>query len=153
RWQNAHDVAAELQWAREAASTAAQPSRRERFAWSTAAAAGIVAAIAVLLAVRASPRPPAPPAAPASVEQPLLLASNSLSDVPSDWSLDGRFIAMERVPLGSTRGGDIWLVSPDGHDARPLIDTDAHEAEAVLSPDGNYLAYVSDETGGLDVYA
>ena len=65
-------------------------------------------------------------------------------------SRDGR----ELVLIVRRGGGqDIWRLSLDG-DARPepFLETPALESAPALSPDGRYLAYVSDESGRNAVY-
>jgi eukaryotic-like serine/threonine-protein kinase len=61
-----------------------------------------------------------------------------------------------------TRGyqspGDLWVASaaPAGdsiRQARPFVVTDADEQTPRLSPDGRWVAYISNETGQFEVYA
>jgi serine/threonine-protein kinase len=53
----------------------------------------------------------------------------------------------------STRG-DIWVLSLEGEwRARPLVQTPASEAGGVFSTDGRWIAYDSNESGRLEVYA
>ena len=48
---------------------------------------------------------------------------------------------------------DVWLVSADGEgELVPVAATTATEMDAKFSPDGRWLAYVSDETGRPEVY-
>lgn len=48
---------------------------------------------------------------------------------------------------------DIWIAPVDSPQAaRPLVRTPFEEREIALSPDGRWLAYVSDETGSNEVY-
>ena len=70
---------------------------------------------------------------------------------PSDWSRDGRFfIYTENNP--KTRQ-DIWVWPvADKQPPWPFAATEADEGAAKLSPDGRWLAYVSDETGRSEVY-
>jgi len=50
-------------------------------------------------------------------------------------------------------GNDIYTLSMDGDsEPQPIINTPAYECCAVFSPDGKWLAYVSDEGGRLNVY-
>jgi hypothetical protein len=79
----------------------------------------------------------------------MLDAPDSLSDLPTDWSADGRRIVLQRTMTHSTRGWDIWLMSADGHEARPLLEG---ASESAFSPDGRWLAYVSTEAGSPNVY-
>jgi len=46
---------------------------------------------------------------------------------------------------------DIWVRPVDGS-SRPFLHTDANERTGRFSPDGRWLAYVSDETGEYQVY-
>jgi serine/threonine-protein kinase len=50
--------------------------------------------------------------------------------------------------------GDVWMFSVGGApDAtEPLLSTPANERNAVVSPDGRWLAYQSDESGGVEVH-
>jgi serine/threonine-protein kinase len=70
---------------------------------------------------------------------------------PESLSPDGKSMAF--VELHPTRRGDIWLMSLEGdRQARPLLATDADEQEPRFSPDGRWLAYVSNETGRDEVF-
>ena len=68
----------------------------------------------------------------------------------SAWSADGRtFVFFER-------GGalpDIGLFSMEGDRAsEPLLATESRETAPSISPDGNWIAYASDETGQPEVH-
>jgi eukaryotic-like serine/threonine-protein kinase len=68
---------------------------------------------------------------------------------PMSWSPDGSTVAFhERKPNGER---DIWVVSP-GSDPVPFLLTPFDERSPRFSPDGKWLAYVSDESGRNDVY-
>jgi serine/threonine-protein kinase len=68
---------------------------------------------------------------------------------PTSWSPDGSTLAFhERKPNGER---DIWVVSP-GSDPVPFLLTPFDERSPRFSPDGKWLAYVSDESGRNDVY-
>ena len=68
---------------------------------------------------------------------------------PMSWSPDGSTLAFhERKPDGER---DIWVVSPGG-DPVPFLLTPFDERSPRFSPDGKWLAYVSDESGRNDVY-
>jgi serine/threonine-protein kinase len=65
------------------------------------------------------------------------------------WSPDGMTLAFhERKPNGER---DIWVVS-QGNDPVPFLLTPFDERSPRFSPDGKWLAYVSDESGRNDVY-
>jgi serine/threonine-protein kinase len=54
---------------------------------------------------------------------------------------------------GQTTGWDIWLLSLTGERKEgPFLQTPANEGNAIFSPDGRWLAYVSDESGRDEVY-
>jgi eukaryotic-like serine/threonine-protein kinase len=68
---------------------------------------------------------------------------------PMSWSPDGSTLAFhERKPDGER---DIWVVSA-GSDPVPFLITPFDERSPRFSPDGKWLAYVSDESGRNDVY-
>jgi serine/threonine protein kinase len=68
---------------------------------------------------------------------------------PDSWSPDGRLLIFEDGPGGSTR--DLWLL-PIGEDPRPLVASRFNERGAAFSPDGRWIAFVSDESGRAEVY-
>ena len=68
-----------------------------------------------------------------------------------DWSADGRFI-LYRV-LGAKTKNDIWVLPLFGdRKSYPLLQTEFVESAATFSPDGRWVAYVTDETGTNEVY-
>ena len=70
---------------------------------------------------------------------------------PVSFSRDGKRMAF--VEIHPSRRRDIWVLALDGdRRAEPLIATDADEKDAEFSPDGHWLAYVSDETGRDEVF-
>ncbi len=80
-----------------------------------------------------------------------LLTTGGTNDVPSSWSPDGRTLVFAR--LSEATGYDLWTLSLDGnHEARPLVQSPAGESDAQFSPDGRWVAYTSDESGGHLVY-
>jgi eukaryotic-like serine/threonine-protein kinase len=79
--------------------------------------------------------------------------------VPLDWSSDGRYIA-EGVLLSSKAAqAAIWLLplSPEqaGGDRKPFpyLDESFNEIGAKLSPNGQWIAYISDETKRYEIFA
>jgi len=49
-------------------------------------------------------------------------------------------------------GGDLWVVSRTGGEARRLTSTPAVERDPFLSPDGSWLAFTSNRSGNPDLY-
>lgn len=67
------------------------------------------------------------------------------------WSPVARVLAYTEYDLET--GEDIWLLPLDGdRELRPLLQTHSNESDATFSPDGRWLAYVSDESGRDEVY-
>ncbi len=70
---------------------------------------------------------------------------------PLSWSPDGQVLAF--AEMDPTTGLDIWLASTEsGESPRPLLNTSFNEGGAAFSPNGRWIAYVSDETGREEVY-
>ena len=70
---------------------------------------------------------------------------------PSDWSPDGRTLI---VTAYTPKGADVWAlpVDPTTSDtARPLFAESFNERDARISPDGEWIAYVSDESGRNEI--
>jgi hypothetical protein len=60
---------------------------------------------------------------------------------PTDWSPEGFLVV-------NVSGGDVWAVPFDPHaPARPLLRESFVERDARISPNGRWLAIVSDESG------
>jgi eukaryotic-like serine/threonine-protein kinase len=70
---------------------------------------------------------------------------------PTSWSHDGRFLLyQERNPSAKL---NIWVLPLEG-DRKPVqfVATEFSEGDAHFSPDGRWVAYVSDESGQPEVY-
>jgi DNA-binding winged helix-turn-helix (wHTH) protein/Tol biopolymer transport system component len=68
-----------------------------------------------------------------------------------DWSPDGRYLLFSRMDAKS--GLDLWTLPLSGsREPVPLMTSPANERQARISPDGRWIAYTSDESGGLEVY-
>ncbi len=71
---------------------------------------------------------------------------------PRSFTPDGRELV---ASLEATGGADwdIWVLPLDGDEqARPLIATKHFEDWGKISPDGRWIAYMSDETGSPEIY-
>jgi serine/threonine protein kinase/Tol biopolymer transport system component len=74
-------------------------------------------------------------------------------DVPAAWTPDGSELILTRGFSSLGGNTDIYVVSlDDPTNPRPLLQTAADERFPELSPDGRWLAYVSDETGRPELY-
>jgi serine/threonine protein kinase len=75
---------------------------------------------------------------------------------PQSFSPDGRWLTY--VTITPETRHDIWLLDmsgapgPDGYPRRPLLASRFYESYSKISPDGRWLAYISDESGRLNVY-
>jgi dipeptidyl aminopeptidase/acylaminoacyl peptidase len=70
---------------------------------------------------------------------------------PYDWSLDGRFIIYGDGGLKT--GHDLILLPMFGdRKPEPFLDTQFNEVDARFSPDGRWIAYISNESGQNEVY-
>ena len=83
---------------------------------------------------------------------PTLLYGADNPVFPHSWSPDGKVIAFYEVSPRTAR--DIWMLTRDGNTwtAKPFLVTPSNERSPSFSPDGRWLAYVSDESGKDEVY-
>lgn len=81
-----------------------------------------------------------------------LLFEDSLGKYASSLSPDGRFLAYVRGG-GIIRRSDVWMLPLAGeHRAVPLLQTEFVESQPQFSPDGQWLAYMTNESGRQEVY-
>lgn len=80
--------------------------------------------------------------------KPEPLVTGPQTEFPVGWSLSGKF-AFWRA---TQKRGDIVYVDSIGGAVHDFAATDAEEAGAILSPNGRWLAYVSDHSGQREVY-
>jgi len=79
----------------------------------------------------------------------LLLESN-LPKVPSGWSTVGQPLFYTVIDPKSS--GDVWALPPHSTEGYPVVHSTADERYGTLSPDGRWLAYVSNESGAYEVF-
>lgn len=65
------------------------------------------------------------------------------------WSTDGRHLALTEA--NSSTGLNIWILAIGG-EATPFLVTPASENAAVFSPNGRFIAYLSNESGQDEIY-
>jgi len=70
---------------------------------------------------------------------------------PSSWSPDGTRLAYTTV--SGAAQWDVWMLSmEEGAEPVPFLESPAKEAAAMFSPDGQWIAFVSDKSGRDEVY-
>jgi DNA-binding winged helix-turn-helix (wHTH) protein/Tol biopolymer transport system component len=70
--------------------------------------------------------------------------------VLNDWSSNAEVIIYTQHDSATKL--DLWHLPLSGGAARPLLNTASNEAQARISPDGHWIAYVSDSSGAQEVY-
>ncbi len=82
-------------------------------------------------------------------DEPLL--KSFIAKLPEDWSADGRFIVYGVVDPKTS--WDLWVLPfDDVSKASPFLQTNYDERQAQFSPNGRWVAYVSNESGRNEVY-
>ena len=68
----------------------------------------------------------------------------------SDWFRDGNFLAVTRglIQVNS----DVWVFSIQDQEITPFVATTFRESDGKFSPNGEWMAYVSDESGQAEIY-
>src|SRR5712692_774487 len=94
------------------------------------------------------------------------LNTSEYAQVPFSWSPDGQLLAF--IEVNPTTQRDIWVLrmsdpspgsgqvpsaaSGQGRKAQPFLRTPFDETLPRFSPDGHWLAYISDESGRYEIY-
>ena len=78
------------------------------------------------------------------------LTTSDYTSVPSSCSPDGQLLAF--VQIDPATGFDIWVLRLTDRKAQPFLRTPYNETSPRFSPDGRWLAYVSNESGRYEVY-
>jgi eukaryotic-like serine/threonine-protein kinase len=66
------------------------------------------------------------------------------------WSSDGRYIAYEEQDPKTK--SDLWILPLDERKPFKFLSTPFNETQGQFSPDGRWIAYVSDQSGRQEVY-
>jgi serine/threonine-protein kinase len=79
-----------------------------------------------------------------------LSTADQVADLPLSFSPDGQFLAFIRTDPKTLR--DIWLLSLKDKTRKLFLSTPTTEGAPRFSPDGKWIAYVSDESGRPEIY-
>ena len=80
-----------------------------------------------------------------------LLFQSKDACLSDDWSPNGQYIVFSQVDPKTKY--DLWILRlGQQKSAFPFLQTEANESQARFSPDGNWIAYCSDESGQPEVY-
>ena len=83
--------------------------------------------------------------------EPVLILADQYDKEPYDWSADGRYIAY--FPEGASPGPPgIWIYDIEEQQSLTLISGNRAFYGARFSPDGRWIAYVSEESGRPEVF-
>ena len=82
------------------------------------------------------------------------LSLNPWPPHPYEWTPDGRFLVYS-VHDPKTRL-DLWALPMEGNPSErkpvPILSSESNEYDARVSPDGRWIAYLSDESGRYEIY-
>ena len=81
-----------------------------------------------------------------------LWAAREVDTDVTDWSADGRYLFFTASPRAGTPNDQVWMLDMKVDSARVLLEGEFNQGGARLSPDGRWLAYVSDESGRPEVF-
>src|SRR5262249_12626615 len=80
-----------------------------------------------------------------------LLAGDRAFKRLDSWSGDGRYLVFERGD--PVMKWDLWVLPTEGDTIpKPCVRSAANDQNGILSPDGRWLSYQSNESGAYDVY-
>jgi eukaryotic-like serine/threonine-protein kinase len=81
---------------------------------------------------------------------PERLTTSESVKVPLAWSPDGALVLFTET--ASRTRSDLWLLQMSDRTTRPWLQTPLDETDGRFSPDGHWIAYVSDQTGRPEVW-
>jgi Tol biopolymer transport system component len=82
-------------------------------------------------------------------EELIILSNNQLW--PYQWSPDGRYLLYFDIITG-TMTSDLSMFSFDEHKPSKMLPSRFTSVDAVVSPDGRWVAYVTNESGRYEIY-
>jgi hypothetical protein len=89
----------------------------------------------------------------ADVSPVVPISSSEVTAASVNWSPDGKQLAFSiLLARGDTSNDDIYVINPDGSGMTNLTNDPAQDREPVWSPDGKYIAFISERTGEQDIW-
>jgi len=64
-------------------------------------------------------------------------------------ALNGRWLIWSEITQG---GADIWMIDMESGQPRPFVNSVFTEVTPIISPNGKWVAYASNESGDMEVY-
>ena len=86
--------------------------------------------------------------------EPQAILATEASEGVADISADGKYLLFVRREADGS-AGDLWYIEPatgDAAEPQPFMKTPFDETDGQFSPDGRFVAYLSDESGEREVY-
>ena len=82
-----------------------------------------------------------------------VMPSGDASSIPVNWSSDGKYIVFSRLrQFGNTSGYDTWVLPTFGdRKPAPLLETGFDKFQARVSPNSNFVAYSTNESGTYQI--
>jgi Tol biopolymer transport system component/predicted Ser/Thr protein kinase len=82
-----------------------------------------------------------------------VLPAGDVSSIPVNWSADGKYIVFSRLrQFGNTSGYDTWVLPTFGdRKPAPLLETGFDKFQARVSPNSNFVAYSTNESGTYQI--
>jgi Tol biopolymer transport system component len=68
------------------------------------------------------------------------------------WLSDGQVLYSKPFTAGSSKSGDVWVISARNAEPRPLAGPWPSKPSATLSPNGHWIAYASETSGRNEIY-
>ena len=83
---------------------------------------------------------------------PRVVASGPLNLHPIHWAVDGTLLLHAYATRTGNDDLDLYTLAPGASSPTPLIEAPMLQAQGQFSPNGDWVAYTSDESGQLEVY-
>jgi hypothetical protein len=88
----------------------------------------------------------------ASSLEPRTIISRDTNLITGSWSGDGQSLMFTTNSGGPFTRGDLWILRGSEQEPQRWLETSFQEGESRFSPDGRWVAYVSDQTGSPEVW-